>query len=1239
MADNAKTIPRIPRSRRIAKYLLWLCGLFLIGVILIITALFFLPRAVSTNWFKGYLETYTSKTIGRPLYIDRLTWTWSKGILLEGVSIPDAPSFSQKPLVAVERTLLALNLEELLHRRVVFGFEMDGLELHLIRNVDGRTNLEHFLSQLPHVQKQAQKPEAKPAPADQKGLPIWFPTDVSGHIQLKRVSFSIEDKPQNRSFSSRNTSLSIKIPSLIREPVTLDLSSALVMDGIQLPPLHLSLEVKDLVNPEAPLSLSKASGKIKGSFPGLNFSANGGLSERGVSAQLALDLAPLSRMARQFFPGTFPNPSGKLNMTLKALLTPENAIDFTLAIKGTELAASGGQLKTNRVGPIRVVFSEKGVIDLKNKALHIKSGDIRIQHNSRLHFQGTVNSMGDLQPQVDLTISSLFFDLRELLHLGKPFLPKGVVLDTKEGAVSPPELKIKILRFTGSSPKGPNLVNLKGLSLSLPFIRLKTRNGTLSVNALDFQIQTGDVHLESNFPTKANLQAGLELGNILVTGKKKIQLRRLVFPTFRMTARDMDRNPSSFLGLKGNISIRESGTLEGLVVGKDVQVPLLQHSLKTNIVFGPKRSLTINDTRVVVSAPEFHLETLPHGPLDSGLDLDVDLSRLHLMDLNPLRVNIKNLKLRLALKGLLDARVKTSIRDAGRKFIKTDGKIALNLNNIFPLLANRLPRHTDLKGIVDLEWYFGGRLPTPKEKKAFFDIGTSLYKKLKSTPFIENVQVKAHLKDVETTVLLSKNRWLKASQIRTDAPLTLTLSKNMKEGSVTGKIFLGSIKELPFLGILKPPVQVSLTISGAQEGLRSIQFSETMELAPLGLKQSLDISLNRIDQLLKKGVIPPLPAFLKVGEGSVTATFKARSVENLPLVIKDVVLKGSLEAGTQIQLTGDSRVIAKVWLKSHGLDATYGPKIRITGLKTHLELKKSLRIGGPTQDRSPKPPPPSLLSKKVLQTEAKTQALTEARKTMSRRLMDDIRGRLASRPTLTFRSARIEAGTLPVEISNYELDLRLVESLPSFDHFQFDVMGGSVVGELYVRKTPKGFEMETKCSFSGLNPNFLLPRPAREASDNQPEPLDNADLSGQLSLQFPLTNDPARLLYGTRLTIRLTQIGARAFERFLYALDPYESNENIVKQRELLRMGTPLWITLQVRYGNLSLSGEVEVKGVRIRLPRIERLNIAALPIHAQIEDRLSAIGPIVNILKNISADSIILEKNGTFRMVSSGRE
>ena len=179
--------------------------------------------------------------------------------------------------------------------------------------------------------------------------------------------------------------------------------------------------------------------------------------------------------------------------------------------------------------------------------------------------------------------------------------------------------------------------------------------------------------------------------------------------------------------------------------------------------------------------------------------------------------------------------------------------------------------------------------------------------------------------------------------------------------------------------------------------------------------------------------------------------------------------------------------------------------------------------------------------------------------------------------------------------------------------------------------------MEANCSFSGLNPNLLLPRPIQRAQNQQPDPFDPADLSGQISLHVPLTSDPEQLLYGARLTLQLTRIGSRTFERFLYALDPYESNEGIVKQRELLRVGTPLWITLEVRYGNLSLSGEVTVKGVRIRLPRIERFNMAGLPIHARLENGLSALGPLVNLLKTISADGIIVEKDGAIRLVSSG--
>lgn len=1228
MADDRKTVSR---SRRIVKCLFWLFGALLLGVFFLLTSLFFLPRFVSTQWFKGYLETHASQTIGRPLYIDRLTWSWSKGILLEGVRVAEAPSFSRKPILAVDRAFLELDLEELLQRRLAFRLEMDGLKFHLIKNPDGRTNLEQLLSRI----APPKKPEPEPVPADWKGLRLAVLVDVKGHVKLSRVSILIDDRSQGRSLATRNTSLLLEIPSLVREPISMDLSSELIMDGISVPPLRLSVQVKELVDPGPVLNLSKASCKIKGGLPGLLLSAEGALSKMGLNGQMDLDLAPLSNVVRPFLSASFPNPSGKIQLTLKALLNPEEIVDFRLRVKGTELAASGGTLKKNRVGPLNLAFSQEGVLHLKKGDLFVKSGEIQIQDRSRLSFQAALRGINGPHPRTDITLTSLLIDLKELLLLGGPFVPEGISFGTKQGA-PPPELRVNNMRLTGSPSKGLMRLGLNELSVSLPVIRVKTVNGTLSAEALSFQLQTGKVQMASNFPSQADFLAGLKLKNLQLTGKKTIHLKRLAFPTLRVVAKDIARSKGSLFGLKGNVTFHESGTLQGVTVAKEIQIPSLRHTLQTRFILGSERPLTINTCRALISAPAFHLETPPYGPIDSGLELTVDLSDLRLIDLKPLQVDVERVQAGIDVKNLLNARAETSIRDLGRESLKTEGTVTLNIDKIVPLLATRLPHQLDLKGVVNLEWKFQGRLPTDQEKKGFSAVGEGLYKKLQNTGFLQDLLVTANLKDVAANLPLSKNGRLKASQIRTEAPLILTLSKGLKEGSIAGKLFLGRIEELPSLGRLKTPLQVSLSLSGAQEGLRSIRFSETIDVEPLGLNQSLDLSLNRIDHFLRKGPGSPLPAFLEKGEGSITAKISAGSAENLSFLKKGLALKGSLKAGLQIDLTGENEIRAMGRLDSPGLDLKYGPKVAITDLKTHLELRKDLLLGHPGKRHSHKDPSPDLLSREVLQSHTETLAFTEAQNAVAKRLMDDLRGRLASRPAVTFASASIQAGNLPLEISNYELNLRLVKSLPSIDHFQFDLMGGSVVGELYVRKDPKGFELEANCAFSGLNPNLLLPRPIRQAQNQQPDPFGPVDLSGQISLHVPLTSDPEQLLYGARLTLQLTRIGSRTFERFLYALDPYESNEGIVKQRELLRVGTPLWITLEVRYGNLSLSGEVTVKGVRIRLPRIERFNMAGLPIHARLENSLSALGPLVNLLKTISADGIIVEKDGAIRLVSS---
>ena len=128
---------------------------------------------------------------------------------------------------------------------------------------------------------------------------------------------------------------------------------------------------------------------------------------------------------------------------------------------------------------------------------------------------------------------------------------------------------------------------------------------------------------------------------------------------------------------------------------------------------------------------------------------------------------------------------------------------------------------------------------------------------------------------------------------------------------------------------------------------------------------------------------------------------------------------------------------------------------------------------------------------------------------------------------------------------------------------------------------------------------------------------------------MPISQDPDQALDNLDLILRLTHIGSRTLERFLYAMDPYESNEAISKQRNILGQGTPRWIYLEIRHGNLSIKGEVEVRGMSVQLPPIERFNITALPLHRKLQKHLYSLGPVVNALKTLSADTIIIQEGG----------
>jgi translocation and assembly module TamB len=219
-----------------------------------------------------------------------------------------------------------------------------------------------------------------------------------------------------------------------------------------------------------------------------------------------------------------------------------------------------------------------------------------------------------------------------------------------------------------------------------------------------------------------------------------------------------------------------------------------------------------------------------------------------------------------------------------------------------------------------------------------------------------------------------------------------------------------------------------------------------------------------------------------------------------------------------------------------------------------------------------------------------------------------------------------------------EMQLRLAGSLPSLDRFQFDAMGGSILGDLRITRQEDLCRLEMEGAFSGLDAAKLLPEqaPANRTSLRGPAP--DTQVSGQVSLQIPVSQDSIRVMNNLSAAVHLTHIGSRTLERLLYTMDPYEANEGIVKQRALLRKGTPEWVDLQIRHGNLSLSGSVAAMGARIPFPKVERLNLTNLPIHNRLQKVLSRLGPVEKALKTLSAESILVGKDSSIRFVENRR-
>jgi hypothetical protein len=212
-------------------------------------------------------------------------------------------------------------------------------------------------------------------------------------------------------------------------------------------------------------------------------------------------------------------------------------------------------------------------------------------------------------------------------------------------------------------------------------------------------------------------------------------------------------------------------------------------------------------------------------------------------------------------------------------------------------------------------------------------------------------------------------------------------------------------------------------------------------------------------------------------------------------------------------------------------------------------------------------------------------------------------------------------------ISNIGIDLLFKNNRLLVEKFLFDVLDGSVAGNLFVIPTTEGPELSFSTEFAGLNFGALLGR-SKAAEESESE----VDGNMQMSLKVKQGQESEPISIDQIVTkIAITRIGAETLDRVLLFLDPEESKPAIVDTRAKLKLASPHRIVITVENGNLSVEAWLKNKvlGDIIKAPELKRVPITSLRQFKDITLQLQSMTGLRDALNYLASRGVEFNEAG----------
>ncbi|MEW6488295.1 MAG: hypothetical protein AB1578_10355, partial [Thermodesulfobacteriota bacterium] len=561
--------PPAPRRRR------WLRRLLLAGALLalvFVTAVAFLPRLLSTQWFRSVALPRAGDALGRPVELGELRLRWSGHLLLRELRVADLPEFSPGPLLSLELLEVRVDPWALLRSRLHLDVALAGLRVRVVRDAAGRTNLEALAGEAP-----TSGPPEAPPPRREPAAPGPPLRETSVRVRAEGIGLEVEDRSSGREAALGDASLRLDLPAL-GAPLTAAFSGSLAVDGGEPLAIGADLAVERYWGPDGAPSPETAALRARVRFPGLEASVDADLGAARADGNLRLDVARVLDAAGPFLPPDLApqDASGTVTASLRGGGRPGEPLVFGVSLEGAGLRVAGQPLGVGKgVGPLDVAAEVRGRADPARGTAEVEEGRISLQEGTRLTWRARAEGLGTDGARFDAALGPAVLALEELLALGADFLPEGVALGLEDGQIRLARAEVRgPVPAQGAEDLAHDL-RVEGLEVTAGAFEAAAPGARARGRGFRFGVETLDAALRDFLPRSAAFGVSLALEELEAAEPQTLRLAGLRVEELRGSIADVSLGPDGPLARGelhqalsvGSLELPGTGRLSGLEEG------------------------------------------------------------------------------------------------------------------------------------------------------------------------------------------------------------------------------------------------------------------------------------------------------------------------------------------------------------------------------------------------------------------------------------------------------------------------------------------------------------------------------------------------------------------------------------------------------------------------------------------------------------------------------------------------